>query len=307
MSGHPFGIDFGGSGIKGAPVDLGARRLRRRAGAHRHPAAVHPRGRGGRLRRAAGAVPRLLGRAGRGHRARVVRHGVVGSAANIDASWVDTDADAIFTEATGRDVHVVNDADAAGLAEARYGAARGRTGPGHRDHARHGDRVGDDLRRCAGAQLRARPPRGGRPRRREPRRQQRPRARGPVLAGLGRTADRLLPRRRGALLPDLFVVGGGVSKQADHFLPLSTSAPRWCPPPCATAPASSAPPSTRPRPATADAAVRRPRQPRSLALTASGENSWSTTSRVSPTIAASSPSAPSWSAMCRVARGRASR
>ena len=57
-----------------------------------------------------------------------MQHGVVQSAANIDRRWVDTDADAIFTEATGRDVHVVNDADAAGLAEARYGAARGRTG-----------------------------------------------------------------------------------------------------------------------------------------------------------------------------------
>ena len=54
----------------------------------------------------------------------VVRHGVVHSAANIDKSWIGTDADALFTEATGRDVHVVNDADAAGLAEVRYGAAR---------------------------------------------------------------------------------------------------------------------------------------------------------------------------------------
>ena len=59
----------------------------------------------------------------------VVRHGVVvSSAANIDASWIGTDADALFTKATGRDVHVVNDADAAGLAEVRYGAAMGRGG-----------------------------------------------------------------------------------------------------------------------------------------------------------------------------------
>ena len=49
----------------------------------------------------------------------VVRHGVVHSAANIDEGWVGTDADKLFTEATGRDVHVVNDADAAGLAEVR--------------------------------------------------------------------------------------------------------------------------------------------------------------------------------------------
>ena len=48
-------------------------------------------------------------------------------------------------------------------------------------------------------------------------------------------------------------------------------------------------------------------QERSRWLTASGENSWSTTSRVSPTTAASSPSAPSCRAMCRVARGSADR
>ena len=58
----------------------------------------------------------------------VVRHGVVSSAANIDHAWIGTDADALFTAATGRDVHVVNDADAAGLAEVRYGAAAGRAG-----------------------------------------------------------------------------------------------------------------------------------------------------------------------------------
>jgi inner membrane transporter RhtA len=48
-------------------------------------------------------------------------------------------------------------------------------------------------------------------------------------------------------------------------------------------------------------------QARSRTFTAAGENSWSTTSRVSPTTAASSPSAPSCSVMCRVARGRAER
>ena len=58
----------------------------------------------------------------------MVRHGVVHSAANIDEAWIGTDADTLFTDATGRDVHVVNDADAAGLAEVRYGAAKGRNG-----------------------------------------------------------------------------------------------------------------------------------------------------------------------------------
>ncbi|CAN5441549.1 hypothetical protein BH09ACT12_BH09ACT12_30160 [soil metagenome] len=58
----------------------------------------------------------------------IVRHGVVHSAANIDAAWVGTDAQELFTRATGRAVRVLNDADAAGLAEVRFGAARGQNG-----------------------------------------------------------------------------------------------------------------------------------------------------------------------------------
>ncbi|MCO1339224.1 polyphosphate glucokinase [Kocuria polaris] len=52
----------------------------------------------------------------------IIDEGVARSAANIDDSWIDADVDRIFTERLGRDVHVINDADAAGLAEARYGA-----------------------------------------------------------------------------------------------------------------------------------------------------------------------------------------
>lgn len=55
----------------------------------------------------------------------IIQHGVARSAANVDKSWVDTDVDALFTEILGRQVHIINDADAAGLAEVRYGAGRG--------------------------------------------------------------------------------------------------------------------------------------------------------------------------------------
>src|SRR4051812_20030054 len=58
----------------------------------------------------------------------VVRHGVVGSAANIDESWIDVDADALFSDTTGLSVHMINDADAAGVGEMRFGAGRGREG-----------------------------------------------------------------------------------------------------------------------------------------------------------------------------------
>ena len=127
MADLPFGIDFGGTGIKGAPVDLdrgefAAERERIPTPQPSTPPAV------------AEVFVDLLSRFpdSRGPVGvtvpGVVRHGVVGSAANIDPAWIGTDADALFTEATGRDVHVVNDADAAGLAEARYGAAKGRRG-----------------------------------------------------------------------------------------------------------------------------------------------------------------------------------
>lgn len=58
----------------------------------------------------------------------IIQHGVARSAANVDKSWVNTDVDALFTEVLGRDVHVINDADAAGLAEVRYGAGKGKMG-----------------------------------------------------------------------------------------------------------------------------------------------------------------------------------
>ena len=54
--------------------------------------------------------------------------GVAESAANIDSSWITTDADALFTTASGQPVHVINDADAAGVAELRYGVATSRKG-----------------------------------------------------------------------------------------------------------------------------------------------------------------------------------
>lgn len=124
---HPFGIDFGGTGIKGAPVDL-------RVGDFAHdrvridtPKPASPQAVAGVFQQIvdsfeASSTPVGVTVPG------IVRHGVVLSAANIDKSWINQDADAIFTEALGREVHVVNDADAAGLAEVEYGAAKGRRG-----------------------------------------------------------------------------------------------------------------------------------------------------------------------------------
>ncbi len=126
---HSFGIDFGGSGIKGAPVDLergdfAADRVRIDTPQPATPQAVAEV-----FRKLVDQFPDqdlddAVGVTVPG----VVRRGVVGSAANIDKSWIDLDADALFTEVLQREVHVVNDADAAGLAEVRYGAAAGQSG-----------------------------------------------------------------------------------------------------------------------------------------------------------------------------------
>ena len=121
-----FGIDIGGSGMKAAPVDLtdgtlAAERFKIQTPQPATPAAM------------ADVVAQLVahfdwsGPVGVTFPA-VVRRGVTLSAANVDKSWIGTDADALFTKAVGLDVHVVNDADAAGLAEMRYGAGRGRDG-----------------------------------------------------------------------------------------------------------------------------------------------------------------------------------
>lgn len=58
----------------------------------------------------------------------IIQHGIAGSAANIDDSWIGVDVEQLFGEVSGREVLVLNDADAAGLAEMRYGAGAGRSG-----------------------------------------------------------------------------------------------------------------------------------------------------------------------------------
>ena len=123
-----FGIDIGGSGIKGAPVDLlagefSAERVRIPTPKPATPKAV------------AQAVAALVDSfdlsadlpIGVTFPA-VIQHGIARSAANVDDSWIGTDVTAVIADATGRRVLAVNDADAAGYAETLYGAARGHSG-----------------------------------------------------------------------------------------------------------------------------------------------------------------------------------
>jgi polyphosphate glucokinase len=127
MDDHPFGIDFGGSGIKGAPVDVDEGDFAGDRVKIKTPSPSTPKAVAEVFVELLARFPDSRGSVGVTVPA-VVHHGVVSSAANIDKHWIGTDADALFTAATGRDVHVVNDADAAGLAEVRYGAAKGRKG-----------------------------------------------------------------------------------------------------------------------------------------------------------------------------------
>jgi polyphosphate glucokinase len=127
MTDLPLGIDFGGTGIKGAPVDLDAGAFAADRVKIATPRPATPEAVAAVFRELVDRFPVSTSPVGVTVPA-VVHHGVVGSAANIDDSWIGTDADAVFTEALDREVHVVNDADAAGLAEVEYGAARGHRG-----------------------------------------------------------------------------------------------------------------------------------------------------------------------------------
>lgn len=122
-----LGIDFGGTGIKGAAVDLATGEL---AGPKRRletPRESTPQAVLEVFREILDFNPAVDGPVGITIPG-LVRDGVVGIAPNVHPAWKGLDADAFLTEGLGREVTVVNDADAAALAEARYGAAHGRGG-----------------------------------------------------------------------------------------------------------------------------------------------------------------------------------
>jgi polyphosphate glucokinase len=115
------GVDVGGSGVKAAIVDLGngqaTGRLRVETPQPATPDAV--------AAAVAGLVEKLPSTGAIGCTLpAVVIEGVVRTAAHIDPSWMGVRASTVFARATDRPCVVLNDADAAGFAEARFGAAR---------------------------------------------------------------------------------------------------------------------------------------------------------------------------------------
>ncbi len=215
-----LGIDIGGSGIKGALVDLAAGdfaapRLRIPTPSKSTPANVADV--------VAEIVAEFGAQMGDGPIGitipAVVTHGITRSAANIDKSWIDAPAEKIFSDRLGRPVVLVNDADAAGVAEVKFGAAKDHqglvlmttlgTGIGSailyrgvlipNSELGHLDIDGHDAETQAAASIK-------------------------TLLGLSYSEyvhrlQRYYEVVEALFWPDLFVVGGGVSKDADKFMP----------------------------------------------------------------------------------------
>jgi polyphosphate glucokinase len=124
--GTPLGIDIGGSGIKGAPVDLKKGELADSRLKILTPKPATPDAVAEVVDQIVDHFADQTGGSPIGVTVpAVVIRGTVLSAANIDPAWMNTDAEALIQEHTGRAVTVLNDADAAGLAELYYGAAKG--------------------------------------------------------------------------------------------------------------------------------------------------------------------------------------
>jgi polyphosphate glucokinase len=217
---HAMGIDIGGSGIKGAVVDTSTGELLAPRTKILTPQPSTPDA-------VAEVVVKLVadhdwhGIIGATFPA-VVQHGVAKSAANVDKSWIGTDIDATFTRAVGAgsEVVVLNDADAAGIAEARFGAAKGvsgvvilltfGTGIGSallvdgrlvpNTELGHLELDGHDAEKRAAASIRDEEKLSWKE--------------------WAKRVKRYMSHVEALFTPDLFVVGGGVSKDSAKWVPL---------------------------------------------------------------------------------------
>ena len=212
-----FGIDIGGSGMKAGPVDLDIGDLTTERLRIATPKPATPEA----MAAVVGELVEHFGWSGKVGVAfpAIVRNGVAKSAANIDESWIDVDIDALFTERAGRPVHVVNDADAAGLAEVRYGAGRDRRGKVLM--LTFGTGIGSGLfldgvlvpnselghLELDGAVAEHRAAASARDRE------------GLSWKEWAKRVNRYLQHVMMLLSPDLIIVGGGVSRRADKWMP----------------------------------------------------------------------------------------
>jgi polyphosphate glucokinase len=220
MGKKAIGIDIGGTGIKGALVDVSEGTLLSERIRMETPV-------GGRPEDITDVVRQILKELGSPKDTpvgicfpAVVKHGVAKSAANVSSDWIDFDADAHFTKALKRDVHMLNDADAAGYAEAKYGAAKKQkgltilatlgTGIGTallyngtlipNSELGHLPLHGESAEKFAAFSVKERE----------------------ELSWVDWAArlQEYFTLMENLLVPDLFIVGGGVSKEHEEFLPL---------------------------------------------------------------------------------------
>lgn len=215
-----LGIDVGGSGIKGAPVDTKTGKLLAERYRIKTPKNAEPRP----VAEVVDKIARSFnwkGPIGIGFPA-PIKSGVTMMAANISPEWVGVNADELFTKVTCCDCTLVNDADAAGLAEMSFGAGRGQAGTvilltlgtgigsaifhgGHllpNTEFGHLDMKGRDAEHRASDAARQREDLSWKK--------------------YAKRLNRYLLEMEKLFWPDLFIVGGGISKQSEKFLPLLT-------------------------------------------------------------------------------------
>ena len=216
-----LGIDIGGTGIKAAPVDTikGTLLTERVKVDTPRPALPGP---------VAAVVAQHVknfdwtGPVGVAFPG-VVVNGVTTTAANLDPAWVGLDTRALFSKAAGVPVSLINDADAAGLAEMKFGA-----GAGHRGTVlmlTFGTGIGSALFRdgvlVPNTELGHIEVRG-----RDAETRASERAKELHDLSWGKWAGRVneyLRHVEGLTAPDLIIIGGGISRKADKFLPLLKS------------------------------------------------------------------------------------
>lgn len=216
-----LGIDIGGTGIKGAPVntdtgELLAERFRIETPQPSLPNAV------------ADVIEEIAkhfnyqGPAGVTFPA-IVKRGVIYSAANVDKSWIGTNAGELFSQHINGPVQVVNDADAAGIAEMRFGAGQGRKGV--TIMITLGTGIGTAI--FLDGQLLPNTEFGHlKIRGKDAEKRASEKVREEKKLNWKKWADRVseyLNELEALFSPDLFIVGGGISKKADKFLPLLTT------------------------------------------------------------------------------------
>jgi polyphosphate glucokinase len=215
-----IGVDVGGTGIKAAPVNLMQGSLVTKRVKVDTPRPATPD-------RVADVIAKLVADAALDDGSPVgvtvpgvVRSGVVRSAANIDKSWIGTDADHLLEQILHRPVHVMNDADAAGYAEVAFGSAKGRgglvvvttLGTGIGSALIHNGTLVPNTE-LGHIEIDGRDAEAGASNSARERQDMSWREWAGRLTKYYRTLERLFS-------PDLFVVGGGVSKHAAKFVPL---------------------------------------------------------------------------------------